>query len=117
MWSCPMCLLVWGPRMEDRLLSRTWQGKVSEKPNGSPYSFLLLAGWRVGGWRNLPLVLTFHWPRLASGRGFLPLGSPTQQRKELVKDWESEQDPAFRADNLTACVGGPRVPRSLWNPV
>lgn len=88
--------------MEDWLLSRTWQGKVSEKPSGSPYSFLLLAGWR-----NLSLVLTFRWPRLASGRGFLPLGSSTQQRKELVKDWKSEQDPAFHVDNLTARVGGP----------
>ena len=44
----PVCLLVWGPRMEDWLLSRTWQGKVWEKPNGSPYSFLLLVGWWVG---------------------------------------------------------------------
>lgn len=88
--------------MEDWILSRARQGKVSEKPSGSPYSFLLLAGWR-----NLSLVLTFHWPRLASGRGFLPLGSSPQQRKELVKDWKSEQDPAFQVDNLTACVGGP----------
>lgn len=63
--------------------------------------------WWGGGWVNLTLVLTFHWPRLASGRGFFPPGSSTQQRKELVRDWESGQDPPFRVGNLTACVGGP----------
>lgn len=56
--------------MEDWILSRARQGKVSEKPSGSPYSFLLLAGWR-----NLSLVLTFHWPRLASSGGIPPSGS------------------------------------------